>query len=439
MNTPSGIEDFVWSHKHQLLVTAGGKCPGETIHSQKGLNGWKFQEEHGELRILSNIIKETECNLYDRLKNGVAMALDGNSINGSRVVSIPPDENQVALVDLDGTISIWALPDLVLKSDSTWKVNHQPESNERPPDQKQSRMLTNHYTPNIHALPFGVTWWTDSIIAINRVSGFLSIHSVTDGALSLAEKEWINPGSVTTNAINRSLFGIECQIKSSQSKDFFGDDESEKSIVSKSFSFIKGIRVLRTAQFDSFQKSLRFGKQSVNRPVVRESLQGIVYFLTEIERLKPAEVAGEALTREYSLFQLEQTTPNRLYLRKIDDGEYGEALQVAYEYNLDTDLVYQRRWETSDFDQNAIEDFLRKITKRSYINEQVLNRIPDNLDNCRELLKFGLKGNDLPALVELANEKPEDLGFIFGEDGEGQRYKSTWYKQKGRVFSSKMS
>ena len=86
------------------------------------------------------------------------MALDGNSINGSRVVSISPDENQVALVDLDGTISIWALPDLVLKSDSTWKVSHQPESNERPPDQKNSRMLTNHYTPNIHALPFGVTW-----------------------------------------------------------------------------------------------------------------------------------------------------------------------------------------------------------------------------------------------------------------------------------------
>ena len=41
------------------------------------------------------------------------------------------------------------------------------------------------------------------------------------------------------------------------------------------------------------------------------------------------------------------------------------------------------------------------------------------MDNCRELLKFGLKGNDLPALVELANEKPEDLGFIFGEDDEG--------------------
>ena len=174
------------------------------------------------------------------------MALDGNSINGSRVISISPDENQVALVDLDGTISIWALPDLVLKSDSTWKVTNQPESNERPPDQKNSRMLTNHYTQNIHVLPFHVTWWTESIIAINRVSGFLSIHSVTDGALSLAEKEWINPGSVTTNAINRSLFGIECQIKSSQSKDFFGDDESEKSIVSKSFSFIKGIRDART-------------------------------------------------------------------------------------------------------------------------------------------------------------------------------------------------
>ena len=70
--------------------------------------------------------------------------------------------------------------------------------------------------------------------------------------------------------------------------------------------------------------------------------------------------------------------------------------------------------------QKSFQFFFRKITKRSYINEQVLNRIPDNLDNCRELLKFGLKGNDLPALVELANEKPEDLGFIFGEDGEGE-------------------
>ena len=75
---------------------------------------------------------------------------------------------------------------------------------------------------------------------------------------------------------------------------------------------------------------------------------------------------------------------------------------------------------SSSSDLLNISKFLRKITKRSYINEQVLNRIPDNLDNCRELLKFGLKGNDLPALVELANEKPEDLGFIFGEDGEGE-------------------
>ena len=57
------------------------------------------------------------------------------------------------------------------------------------------------------------------------------------------------------------------------------------------------------------------------------------------------------------------------------------VLKVAYEYNLDTDLVYQRRWETSEFDQNAIEDFLRKITKRSYINEQVLNRIPVMVQN----------------------------------------------------------
>ena len=65
-------------------------------------------------------------------------------------------------------------------------------------------------------------------------------------------------------------------------------------------------------------------------------------------------------------------------------------------------MHYFRRWETSNFDSDAVEDFLRKISKRSYINEQCLIRIPEYLDNCRELLEFGLRGNSLAALRELS-------------------------------------
>ena len=50
--------------------------------------------------------------------------------------------------------------------------------------------------------------------------------------------------------------------------------------------------------------------------------------------MRPAEKIGERITREYSLFKIAQTTPNRMYLRKIDDGEYGEALQVSTLWDL---------------------------------------------------------------------------------------------------------
>ena len=154
-------------------------------------------------------------------------------------------------------------------------------------------------------------------------------------------------------------------LKSSAATDFFVDDDgTNKGIVSRGFGFVKGL----------------------------------MYYLTELEKLRPSAPPTESITRDYRLFQLEETTPTKMYLRKIDDGEYGEALQVAYDFGLDTDLVYQRRWEMSSFYKNDIDDFLRKITKRSYINEEVLNRIPSNIDHCRELLKFGLRGNDIYAL-----------------------------------------
>ena len=76
----------------------------------------------------------------------------------------------------------------------------------------------------------------------------------------------------------------------------------------------------------------------------------------------------------------------------------------------------------SDFGKNAVDDFLRKITKRSYINEQIQYQLPETLDDCRELIKFGLKGNGLAALRELASTSPDDLGFIiFDEDEAGLR------------------
>ena len=76
----------------------------------------------------------------------------------------------------------------------------------------------------------------------------------------------------------------------------------------------------------------------------------------------------------------------------------------------------------SDFGKNAVDDFLRKITKRSYINEQIQYQLPETLDDYHELIKSGQKGNGLSALRELASTSSDDLGFIiFDEDEAGLR------------------
>ena len=107
-----------------------------------------------------------------------------------------------------------------------------------------------------------------------------------------------------------------------------------------------------------------------------------------------------------------------MYLRMIDAQEYGNALQIAYQFNLDSDLVYQRRWELSQFDRNAIDDFLSRIKKRSYIIEQCLQQIPKDLDDCRFLLKFGLRGTDLASLIELRQKSPDEISFLPEESSD---------------------
>ncbi|CAG2205929.1 NBAS [Mytilus edulis] len=134
----------------------------------------------------------------------------------------------------------------------------------------------------------------------------------------------------------------------------------------------------------------------------------VLYYVTDMERFQPPRKRPKIINRTYRLVCLKSTTPEELYTRKIDHEEYGEALELAKAYGLDTDRVYQRQWKKSDVSIASIQDYLSKIKKRSWVFHECIERIPYNIDAMRELLEFGLKGTDLQAL--LAIEKGEDGG-----------------------------
>ncbi|KAH8040612.1 hypothetical protein HPB51_011927 [Rhipicephalus microplus] len=86
-------------------------------------------------------------------------------------------------------------------------------------------------------------------------------------------------------------------------------------------------------------------------------------------------------------------------LALIDAEEYGEALDLARTYGLDSDLVYQRQWRRSSASVAAIQDYLSKIKKCTWVIHECMERVPENLEAARQLLEFGLQGTDVEALV----------------------------------------
>lgn len=68
---------------------------------------------------------------------------------------------------------------------------------------------------------------------------------------------------------------------------------------------------------------------------------------------------------------------------------------------MDTDLVYQTQWRKSELSLNAITKHLSKISKRSWVLNECVVRVPDTMEAARELLNFGLKVASLETLIAI--------------------------------------
>ena len=98
-----------------------------------------------------------------------------------------------------------------------------------------------------------------------------------------------------------------------------------------------------------------------------------------------------------------------MYLRLIDVNDFQTALAVADQFDLDPDLVFQKRWETSDHGPQAIDDFLSRIRCRKYILGQIYSKIPPNPASIISLLEYGLRGTDIDVLEKLGIEENDEL------------------------------
>lgn len=131
------------------------------------------------------------------------------------------------------------------------------------------------------------------------------------------------------------------------------------------------------------------------------------------------------MQRKFSLLHFKSTTPEELFERKLKLEEYGEALQLARSYKLDTDLVYQKQWRAKPISKSTIIDYLSKIKKRSWILHECLQRVSPNIDTTKYLIDFGLRGTDLDSLIAIKDQDDNrfvispKIGLIDDYDDEG--------------------
>ncbi|KAF4531011.1 hypothetical protein B566_EDAN009755 [Ephemera danica] len=331
-------------------------------------------------------------------RNGISalqLIQPGNLLSDVVTLKVSPAGRLLACMHACGAVSLWQLPSLRLFK--YWQLSEQPDHNARNP-----QLVEGHSTklsansPNsskettLDFLPVDISWWSENVLIIARYSGAVSVCSTTDLHNLLGEYPEFFAGPPQVSAAScdgRGFLSLECEVNVSSKQPSLGDS------------------------MDQSDEASSADEAEPEDSIIRKStsaMRSVLYWVTDNERFRPPRPKPRIRKRTYRLLGLKSTTPEELYSRKINNEEYGEALQLARTYGLDCDLVYQRQWRNHQVSVTTIEDYLSKIKKRAWVLQECTDRVPETAAAARGLLLFGLNATCLQVLLD-ANPVTRDL------------------------------
>lgn len=211
-------------------------------------------------------------------------------------------------------------------------------------------------------------WWSLGVLILTRGSGLLSLNSCEDLASLMGQNfQWLSPfPSIYPYGKNQYIIlNCNCSFVSQRLRDNLAnssdnDEENNDQIINEDEEDDDDEQEENEDE-DETNNWLNFFKQLAKNQA---------YNLTGFERFKMIVKKPKFIKRKFSLMQIKSTTPEELFQRKLNLEEYGEALQLAHAYNLDSDLVYQKQWRSKPITESTINDYLVRF---STIYDLVLN------------------------------------------------------------------
>ena len=237
--------------------------------------------------------------------------------------------------------------------------------------------------------------WDDDRLVFAKYSGLMDIQDVKEMKSVIGKSEMFSSPAHFSPVFriendHQAFIGIEMERKVSRAKQNFKISESSAD------------------HHDDDDSSDDEAYQTLRQRSSRYVSKGL-YFLTESDKFQPPKKKPKLVTKIYRIFSFRSTTPEALFKIKLQNEEYGEALILAKQFDLDSDLVHMRQWRKHAVSKASIQDYLRKISKRHWILRECLSRVSEDLDATKALLNYGLIGTELEVLIHLGQTRTECL------------------------------
>ncbi|XP_019858990.1 PREDICTED: neuroblastoma-amplified sequence-like [Amphimedon queenslandica] len=282
-------------------------------------------------------------------------------------------------------------------------------------------MFAFNYCNNV--IPLEITWWSDeSLIIVNSL--FKVIVLSIDSIINLLGHS-PEPGAAVTHGYGGQLLMLEGEVSTRFSRrptllpslsEYSDEEEPVKETEEEEEEEEKGSD---SALDDTLtdDKDKRESSSDVRKRLSSVAKQ-IMYFLTEREQFRPHKEKQKERSTVYRLVCLKSMPPEECYQRKIENEEYGEALELARQYNLDCDMVYQCQWQLSVPSVASIEDYLSKVSKMSWVLKECLHSVAPDFLTMKELLSYGLHRTSFKELCILRSDQDSSWKGIEEVDDE---------------------
>ena len=231
-------------------------------------------------------------------------------------------------------------------------------------------LLTSHLNGTL------AIWHIPSLTIYKQILPQTQRRSKSDRLLSLA---WWSEGDVVTSYTSGRLDIFNLQTELNVLKEDRGIDTP---VILTTFSTDNSVFAI------SYKELTNEVVVHTNAMDLKERFSQFVFALTGIQSLQQFEVSNFAC--DYSLVLLKQISPLGLYKRKISQKFYQEALNLAKEFSLDINLLYQSQWKSSSHSVEDISLYLSQVSDARYVLKQCLQVSAPDVDSAHGIIEMGL-------------------------------------------------